>query len=68
MMVKFVDDKGFIRFWTPASVGASETLMKATKAASEILRKQGKLNEVKKLQANLAEAQAEAAAALRKEP
>ena len=46
----------------PVSTGGSETLVKATRAASEILRKQGKLQEVKKLESNLAKAQAEAAA------
>ena len=51
----------------PVSTGASETLVKATKAASEILRKQGKLDEVRKLQFNLRKAQAEASASLLKE-
>ena len=51
----------------PVSTGASETLVKATKAASEILRKQGKPEEAKQLEADLLKAQAEAAAALRKE-
>jgi hypothetical protein len=50
----------------PVSTGGSETLVKATRAASEILRKQGKLGEVRKLESNLAEAQAEAAAAMLK--
>ena len=49
------------------STGATETLVKATKAACEILHKQGKLDKVKELQASLAKAQADAAAALRKE-
>ena len=52
----------------PVSTGGSETLVAATKAACEILRKQGKLDEVKKLQFNLLKAQAEASAALLKEP
>jgi hypothetical protein len=46
----------------PVSTGGSETLVKATKAASEILRKQDKLGEVKELESNLAKAQAVAAA------
>jgi hypothetical protein len=50
----------------PASTGASETLVAATKAASEILSKQGKTEEVKRLQSDLLKAQAEASAALRK--
>ena len=51
----------------PVSTGAGETLVKATTAASEILRKQGKLDELRKLQFNLHKAQAEAAASLLKE-
>ena len=51
----------------PVSTGAGETLVKATTAASEILRKQGKLDEVRKLQFNLHKAQAEAAAGLLEE-
>jgi hypothetical protein len=51
----------------PVSTGGSETLVAATKAASEILRKQGKLDEVRKLQFNLLKAQAEASASLLKE-
>ena len=51
----------------PVSTGASDTLVKATRAASEILRKQGKPEEARKLEADLLKAQAEAAAALRKE-
>jgi tetratricopeptide (TPR) repeat protein len=51
----------------PASTGGSETLIAATKAASEILAKQGKNDEVKKLKFNLLKAQAEAAAGLLKE-
>jgi hypothetical protein len=51
----------------PVSTGAGETLVKATKAAAEILRKQGKRDEVRKLQFNLHKAQAEAAAALLRE-
>jgi len=50
----------------PVSTGGSETLVKATRAASELLRKQGKLGEVKKLESNLAKAQAEAAPAMLK--
>jgi hypothetical protein len=57
-------------FWgtppKPASTGASETLVAATKAACEILDKQGKPEEAKKLQSDLQKAQAEAAAKLRK--
>jgi hypothetical protein len=52
----------------PVSTGGSETLVAATKAASEILRKQGKLDEVGNLQFNLFKAQAEASAALLQEP
>lgn len=52
----------------PVLTGDSETLVKATKAASEILTKQGKLDKVKELQQNLAKAQTDAAAALRKQP
>jgi len=44
----------------PVLTGASETLVKATQAATEILTKQGKLDQVKELQQNLAQAQAEA--------
>ena len=51
----------------PVLMGDDETLIEATKAACDILRKQGKLDKVKELQENLAKAQAEAAAALRKE-
>ncbi|MBN2315654.1 MAG: hypothetical protein JXM79_17130, partial [Sedimentisphaerales bacterium] len=50
----------------PVSTGASETLVKATEAASDILSKQGKLDEVSKLRINLLKAQAEASAALLK--
>jgi len=50
----------------PVLTGGSDTLVAATKAASEILRKQGKLDKVKELQANLAEAQAKAKEALAK--
>ena len=52
----------------PVSTGNSETLVAATKGACEILRKQGKLDEVNKLQFNLLKAQAEASAGLLKEP
>ena len=52
----------------PVLTGGSETLAKATQAASEILTKQGKLDKVRELQQNLAKAQADAAAALRKQP
>jgi len=52
----------------PASTGNSETLVAATKAACEILSKQGKLEEVNKLRFNLLKAQAEASAALLKKP
>ena len=51
----------------PFSTGDSDTLVKATKAACEILRKQGKPEEAKKLESDLLKAQAGAAAALRKE-
>jgi len=51
----------------PVSTGASETLVKATKSASEILRKQGKPEEARKLESALLKARAEAAAALHKE-
>jgi parallel beta-helix repeat protein len=48
----------------PVLTGGSDTLVAATHAASEILRKQGKLDQVKELQTRLAEAQAQAKAAL----
>ena len=51
----------------PVSTGNSETLVAATKAAGEILRKQGKLDEANKLQFNLLKAQAEASASLLRE-
>ena len=51
----------------PVLTGAGETLAKATEAACDILRKQGKLDKVKQLQSNLAKAQADAAAALGKD-
>ena len=51
----------------PVLTGAGETLAKATEAACDILRKQGKLNKVKELKSSLAKAQADAAAALRKD-
>jgi hypothetical protein len=51
----------------PVLTGASETLAKATEAACDILRKQGKLDKVKELKSSLAKAQADAAAALRKD-
>jgi hypothetical protein len=47
----------------PAARGADETLVAATKAVSEILRKQGKDSEIPQLQFNLLIARAEAAAA-----
>jgi len=50
----------------PVSTGGSETLVKATRAASGILREQDKLEEVEKLESSLAKAQAEAAAAMLK--
>jgi hypothetical protein len=50
----------------PVLTGSDETLAKATKAACDILRKQGKLDKVKELKSSLAKAQADAAAALRK--
>ena len=66
-----VCDRTTWAFWgrplKPAARGADETLVAATKAASEILRKQGELDEVRKLQFNLRKAQAEAAASLLKE-
>ncbi|MFA7157993.1 MAG: tetratricopeptide repeat protein [Kiritimatiellia bacterium] len=51
----------------PAARGADETLVAATKAASDILLKRGKDKEVAQLQYNLVLAQAEAAAAMLKE-
>ena len=58
-------------FWgtppKPLATGDDEALVKATEAACEILRKQGKLDKVKELRESLAKAQADAAAALRKE-
>lgn len=51
----------------PVSTGGSETLVAATKAASEILHKQGKREEMNELQFNLLKAQAEASASLLKE-
>jgi len=51
----------------PVLTGGGETLAKATEAACDILRKQGKRDEVEKLQANLAEAQAKATAVSSKE-
>jgi tetratricopeptide (TPR) repeat protein len=51
----------------PVLTGAGETLAKATEAACDILRKQGKLGKVKELKSSLAKAQANAAAALRKD-
>jgi hypothetical protein len=50
----------------PASTGGSDTLVAATKAASEILLKRGKAEEVKKLQFDLLKAQAEAFAGVLK--
>lgn len=51
----------------PAARGADETLVLATKAVSDILRKKGKSDEIAQLQYNLVLAQAEAAAAVLKE-
>ena len=51
----------------PVLTGADETLAKATEAACDILRKQGKLDKVKDLRSSLAKAQADAAAALQKD-
>ena len=51
----------------PAASGADPTLAAATKAASDILRKQGREAEIPALELNLLMAQAEAAAALLKE-
>ena len=66
-----VCDRTTWAFWgrplKPAARGADETLVAATKAACDILRKQGKLDEVRKLQFNLLKAQAEASASLLKE-
>ncbi|KPK43259.1 MAG: hypothetical protein AMK72_13575 [Planctomycetes bacterium SM23_25] len=66
-----VCDRTTWAFWgrplKPAARGADRTLVAATKAASEILRKQGKLDEVRKLQFNLLKARAEASASLLKE-
>jgi len=65
-----VCDRTTWTFWgrplKPAARGADETLVAATKAASEILRKRGKLDEVRKLQFNLLKARAEASASLLK--
>jgi hypothetical protein len=52
----------------PVSTGNSETLVAATKAACDILRKQDKLDKVNRLQFNLLKAQAEASASLLNEP
>lgn len=49
----------------PILTGAEETLAKATDAACDILRKQGKLDKIKELRSSLKKAQADAAAALR---
>jgi hypothetical protein len=66
-----VCDRTTWAFWgrppKPAATGAGEALAAAAKAASEILRKQGKLDEVRKLQFNLLKARAEAGASLLKE-
>jgi hypothetical protein len=66
-----VCDRTTWAFWgrppKPAARGADETLVTATKAASEILRKRGKLDEVRKLQFNLMKARAEASASLLEE-
>ena len=66
-----VCDRTTWTFWgrplKPAARGADKTLVAATKAATEILRKRGKLDEVRKLQFNLLKAQAEASASLLKE-
>jgi tetratricopeptide (TPR) repeat protein len=51
----------------PVLTGAGETLAKATEAVCDILRKQGKLDNVKELKSSLARAQADAAAALGKD-
>jgi hypothetical protein len=51
----------------PVLTGAGETLAKATEAACDILRKQGKLDKVKELKSILVKAQADAVAALRKD-
>ena len=51
----------------PVLLGDDETFAKATEAACAILRKQGKLDKVRELRENLAKAQADAAAALRKQ-
>jgi len=50
----------------PAATGGSETLVAATKAVSDILRKRGKDCEIPQLQFNLLLAQAEAAASVLK--
>ncbi len=50
----------------PASTGASTTLVAATQAVSDILRKKGREKEIPQLQYNLLLAQAEAAAAVLK--
>ena len=66
-----VCDRSTWTFWgrplKPAARGADETLVAATKAASEILRKRGKLDEVRELQFNLLKARADASASLLKE-
>jgi hypothetical protein len=51
----------------PVLTGAGETLAKATEAACDILRKQGKLDKVKELKSSLTKAQADAVAALWKD-
>jgi len=59
-----------LTFWgqppKPAATGGSETLVAATKAVSDILRKRGKESEIPQLQFNLLLAQADAAASLLK--
>jgi len=51
----------------PVLTGAGATLVKATEAACDILRKQGKLDKVKELKSSLVKAQADAVAALQKD-
>lgn len=50
----------------PAATGASETLVAATNAVSDILRKRGKQDEIRELRFNLLLSQAEAAASMLK--
>jgi tetratricopeptide (TPR) repeat protein len=51
----------------PVLTGSGQTLARATEAACDILLKQGKLDKANELKSSLAKAQADAAAALRKD-